>query len=59
MSLCHEGRVIKGYTDCWPTQFYIQCKRKENSLMINSVDSCHDFASGHSVIYSLFPVNKL
>lgn len=54
MSLCREGRVIKGYTECWPAQFYFQCKRKENSLIINSLDSCHDFTSDPSVNCSLF-----
>jgi len=54
MSLCREGRVIKGYRECWPAQFYFQCKRKENSLMIDSLYSCHDFKSVPSVNCSLF-----
>jgi hypothetical protein len=59
MSSCHWGHVIKSYIEGGPAQCYCQCKRKGNSLMINSLDSCHDFTSGASVNCSLFPVNKL
>ena len=54
MSLCREGRVIKGNTECWSAQVYFQCKRKEDALMINSLDSCHDFTSGPALSCSLF-----